>query len=363
MTGARTRLTIALGSGRPKVAAEISLPSPPSGPAETLLSLDRDELTARALLRGSLGRSGESPAAPAETSGTSFPYESVHLLLQLSEALRSAGQAAEAASTWRGAVEMATDLLAGRRPVNDPIAWEHLSALRPVNTPWPAAVAEHLQHDRPAESEVRLVAVGANREAAQTWADEAAVWTAIGHWRLDRGEAQAALLAFKRAESATADDVGKERLRSDQASALIDMGEPVRATELLVRLAASSSPMVSRPSLAMLGALKFQQGQVEPNLAFLKKAVEEDDSGGWPGRNEAEADLGLAYLTMRDEANGLLWLHTAQKHFEQSHQRPLLLQCLENEAAYQEQMGKTQEAAALRQRRHQLETNEAARAE
>jgi tetratricopeptide (TPR) repeat protein len=187
--------------------------------------------------------------------------------------------------------------------------------------------------------------------AAPAQADEAPVWAELGRWRLERGESQAALLAFKRAEALTPSEPGKEQMRLSQARALVQLGQGPAAMDVLVRLALVTSSSVSRPALATLGSLKFQQGQVQQSLALLKKAVEEGAAGYWTGRNEAEADLGLAYLTAGNEANGLRWLHVAQDHFGKASDQAMLSQCLENEAAYLEHVGKAQEAAALRERR------------
>jgi tetratricopeptide (TPR) repeat protein len=201
-----------------------------------------------------------------------------------------------------------------------------------------------------------MVTVGATRSASgQAWADEALLWTELGQWRLERREAEAALLAFKRAEAATPDDPGKERLRLAQARALVQVGQGTAAKEILVHLAFAPGSTVARPALATLGALRFQDGQVQESLTLLKKAVEEGPGAEWPGRSEAEADLGLAYLTTGDEASGLRWLHAARQHFEKSNDSVLLARCLENEAAYQEHRGNSRDADALRQRVRQVE--------
>jgi hypothetical protein len=91
-------------------------------------------------------------------------------------------------------------------------------------------------------------------------------------------------------------------------------------------------------------------------LAVLKKAVEESPSPDWPGRGEAEADLGLAYVMTGAEADGLRWLHSGQQHFEAAGDHELLLVSLDNEARYYEKTQKADEAARVRQRMQALET-------
>jgi hypothetical protein len=75
----------------------------------------------------------------------------------------------------------------------------------------------------------------------------------------------------------------------------------------------------------------------------------------WPERAEAEADLGLAYLLMGDEASGLRWLHSGQKGFEMARKDAELVQSLENEAEYLAQAKKCDQADALRQRVAKME--------
>ena len=360
---ARNHLAMMLNSGHPKEAAALSLPAPPKGPAEVLLSIDSDQLRGKALLQAD--RAAEAVKVltrAAKASLASYPYQAVLVLLALSEAHRRAGQEEEAITTWRDAVELAAGLLAPPHPVNDPILWEHLAALRPMRTPWPPVVERELTRRSgavPALDRALVVPVSRKESTpASAWSDEALIWTELGRWRSERGESQAALLAFKRAEGLTAAETGKEHLRLAQVHALVQLGQNSAAMEILVRLAFASSPAVTRPALATLGTLKFQEGHVQQSLALLKKAVEEDLAGTWPGRSEAEADLGLAYLTTGEEADGLRWLHAAQQHFEQANDRALLRQCLENEAAYQEHTGRPQEAAILRQRERQVEGEE-----
>lgn len=60
------------------------------------------------------------------------------------------------------------------------------------------------------------------------------------------------------------------------------------------------------------------------------------------------ADLGLAYLTVGDEAKGLHWLHEAQQAFTARNEQTLLRQCRENEVRYLEHVGKRDAAAQVR---------------
>jgi hypothetical protein len=65
---------------------------------------------------------------------------------------------------------------------------------------------------------------------------------------------------------------------------------------------------------------KLQQGSAHEGFNLLRNAVEEGAAAAWPARAEAEADLGLAYLMIGDEASGRRWLQRPQQGFEASGQ-------------------------------------------
>jgi tetratricopeptide (TPR) repeat protein len=356
----RARL-LGASANQPIEAEEVKIPVVGKA-AEIHLGIEGGLLAGKALLRANRPADAVAPLKWAWNAGRSgHPYEAIGVSQTLGEALLRAGQKEEAVAVWKEAVEMAATLLAPPHPVADPVLWEQIAASRPVTVRWPALVARQLDggsegsQPAPKKAEVDTV-VYASSVPGVTWADEDVVWAAIGRWRLGRGEPQAALLAFKRAEAATPDDPGKERLRLFQAKALVQTGQSAAAIEILARLAAAPLPAISRPALATLGVVKFRDGQVEQSLSLLCKAIEDDPNRTWPGRSQAEADLGLAYLANGDEARGVQWLHTAQRHFEAEKERGLLLLCLDNEAAYRDRMGNKAEAAALRRRQQQLES-------
>src|SRR5262249_40753379 len=156
-------------------------------------------------------------------------------------------------------------------------------------------------------------------------------WSGIGHFRLERGEGQGALVALKRAEGMTADAAMRGRLQIGEARALLELNQQAAAVGLLVRFANQTSSEVAAPALALLGAVKFQDKNVDQALVLLKRAVGQGSAEDWPGRAEAEADLGLAFLSVGNEVHGLAWLHSAQCRFEAVGDASLLIQCLTNE--------------------------------
>ena len=102
--------------------------------------------------------------------------------------------------------------------------------------------------------------------------------------------------------------------------------------------------------MATLGTLKLQEGATQQGFNLLHRALEVEPGEMWFGRTEAEADLGLAYLMCGQENSGLNWLHNAQQGFQSAGQTDQLVQCLENEAAYLEQVKKSDLARAVRDR-------------
>jgi hypothetical protein len=353
----RSQFIAHLQNGKTQAAMELGLAAPQGAPG-TMLQIDVQYLKGIAHVLGDRPREGgRALAEAARMARSADPYQAASLLLLLSDAQRRSGDNAGAEATWREAAELASDLAAAPVPLTDPILWERIAYLRPANSPWPTVVEQRL-----VEINVQFGIAAAPRPAgnlpssADSTRGEAALWTSIGHWRLAREECQAALVALKRAESMTSDPTAASLLRLSQAKALARLGQAPAATAMLMALAGESNTRISRPAMALLGALKLQQGSTQQGFNLLHRAVEEDLSLAWPERTQAEADLGLAYLVLGEEGPGLQWLHTAQAGFESTGQIDHLVRCLENEAAYLEQANKKDLANAVRRRLELLQT-------
>jgi len=338
-------------NGRVQEALQLGVADTPAGTPGTMLAVDAWRLTGIALVLGGQPQEAAAAFQKALQQAAGHPYQAVNVLLLLSDAQRRSGMLPAAQSTWQDSVRLASELATAVSPVADPILWERAAYARPVQCPWPVDVQQRLD-----QVNLAFGIVPGRRDAvipvstAATPADEAALWTAIGHWRLARDEPQAALAALKRAESMTSQSWPAARLQLAQAKALARLGQAQAATAVLIRLASNGDPQIARPATAMLGTMKLQQGGVQQGFNLLRRAGEEDPSLFWPERPEAEADLGLAYLLVGDENAGLRWLHGAQQAFEASGQHEPLVQCLENEAAYLDQAKKTDLAKAVRRR-------------
>ena len=345
---ARPKLVELLKANKAQDALAMKLPEPAALP----LQLDAAELRADALLQAEKPAEAEAVLTQALARAAAQPYPALKLKLLLGEAQLRAGKAEAAGATWQQTVEAASERL-----LCDPIFWERASYVRPVEVPWPEVVAQRLADyqasggRKPPEGQVaaegspslRGLTPPARRDAGQR---EALVWGGIGRMRLDRHEGQAALLAYKRAESLTVDPQIKAPMQLGQARALLQLNQLPSAAAILVRLATVSDADVALPALAMLGAVKLQKGSVEHSIALLQKAVAAD----WPGRSDAEADLGLAYLSLGDDANGFRWLHSAQQKFEAAKDHAALAQCLTNEMNYLNHKKKPEEAEKVRLR-------------
>jgi tetratricopeptide (TPR) repeat protein len=356
----RAEFLVAVRNGRPSGALALGLTRPPEDAPGVLLSVDAWHLTGVALLLD------ERPDEATDAFGTAIdmadrahPYQAAHLKLLLSDAQRRVGNTKAADATWDEAVQFAGNFLTGKIPIADPIFWERAAYLRPVDENWPTALTERLArvcHEEgvAVDSSSQVIPASASG-GPRTLSDEQPLWACIGCWRLDRGAPQAALIALKRAEAMTSSESGKQQLQLLQAKALLALDQPTAATGMLVRLASSPDPQLSRAAMATLGTAKLQAGSTKQGFNLLRRAVEEDESIDWPARAEAEGDLGLAYLLVGNEQDGLKWLHRAQARFESAVAHEHLVQSLENELAYLQQADKKHEAKSVNRRLAQLQ--------
>jgi tetratricopeptide (TPR) repeat protein len=349
----RQQLAELTQAGRHKEAAALPVTDLPSRTPGTALALDAWQAHGAALLLA--GRPAEAEAAFARAiklAESGSRYQTAHLSLLHSEALRRAGKVGPANAAWREAVQRIVEL--AKTNAADPILWERASYLRPVDVPWPSTVVLHFLNAA-ARSEAEVVKFSPETDdPAKRAEDEAIIWRAIGQLRLERGEAQAALAAFKRAESMTANPRSRSQLALEEARALLQMNLAQAAMPLLVRLAAHQEDgETAAGALALLGAAKFQDGSAEQARALLERALARTD---WPGRAEAEADLGLVYLALANEEKGLHWLHSAQRRFEARDQPALLEQSLTNEMNYFAHKGRPREAASIRRQLEMLQS-------
>ncbi len=332
-------------------------PLPPAADGlPALISIDAWQLTGTALLLD--GRPAEAAGALEQgirIAANQYPYYEAHLRLQWSEALRGAGRIDQADAAWQDAVAVAQVGLRANPPLLDPNYWQQAAYHRPVDQPWPESLVQTLAQ--------RAARYGVMTDTGQTslssTSSQASVerhlWACMGQWWLERGEPQAALVAWRRAAGFTVDPMDQQRLELAQAKALLALEQPAAATTLLVAISDSTDRQIQADALATLGSLRLASGSTKQGYALLSRALTETDSVDWPGRARAEADFGLAHLLVGDQSTGIDWLHRAQARFEAAGAHDDLLQSLENELAYAEQRKLTSEAKSLRQRIERLQ--------
>jgi tetratricopeptide (TPR) repeat protein len=339
---ARIQLMTLTSHGEGDRALQLNLPSLAVKTGETMLEIDAWQLQGTVYLL--IDKPADAVAvwqkALSKTQSIS-DYQTAYLLLLVSDAQRRAGDPQGAVTTWLEAVNISAGMLGNNRNVYDPVLWEKLAYMRPVKTDWPEPAIRRLREIDP---------LPGTELAGGAVLAEACLWNCVGKWYLDRGHHQAALVAFKRAESVLSDIRAQHYLRFREARSLVLLNQTGAATALLVGLANDRTSLMARPSMALLGSLRLKSGSVQQGFNLLRKAIEKDESLDWPERAEAEADLGLAYLMFGDEVQGLKWLHQAQQRFEGKQEFESLALAMHNEANYLAHAKKQAEAVALRDR-------------
>ena len=349
---ARAKLFEAFKLGDGQQAVNLSLVKLASRSPNSLLAIDALMLTGMAQLFAK--RPADAVATfqrAADLAQQADAHQVPQALLMLGNAQRLTGDYAASIQSWQRATTAAAELLARPIPIADPAVWERALYLRPAQVNWPAAVLAQL------EITGGLKSAGTSQSNLAAGGGEAPVFVCLGQWRLARNEPQAALLAFKRAESATPDATAHNQLWLAEAKCLSRLQQVGAATAVLMGMAKNTDPAISRPALALLGSIKLEEGQSEFGQRLLQKALEVEPAVEWPARGEAEADLGLADLMLGDEPSGLRWLHRAQGRFQATGQHELLAKSLWNEARYFEHKGKHKaEVAALQEKLQAMES-------
>lgn len=331
----RERILRLLREGRSEEAAELGVPEVPEDtPAGPVLRVEASRLAGAAnLLAGRPGRAAEvleSGAAAARAAGRG--YDLAHLLLLLAEARRRAGSAEAAGAAWREAVETAAALADRTEGLFDPGFWERAANLKPPGASWPRGVGPILSK----RSERALGFPPGGGEG------EALLWVCVGTERLARGEAREAFVAFARS------GLQRDPIKLAQAKALAALGEIASARALLAPVAARGEGPFVRPAEALMGALELKLGASERAIRLLRRALEGPEE--WPGRADAEANLGLALLSAGQEKEGLRRLREAQARYEAVRDTEGLIQALRNELRWAEGAGRPREAERVRAR-------------
>lgn len=338
---ARQQRIVALGAGRFVEAMEVRVTPPPG-------ELTADACRLEALAALAAGKPAEADQAiVAALAASGDPLARAQLLSLRSLALRRLGKPGEADDAWRAAARAAGALAARKLPL--PRLWERLAQQRPVRQGWPKEALAGARASLGELSAAFLPGAGASASVA-TVIDRAALRTAIGRWRLGRGEAGPALLAFKQAQAMLpeasalrAGPLAEQRLRLEQARALAQLGQRGPAHALLIDL--EREPATQRSALGLLGAMALAAGDLGRARATLRKALS-GGSSDWPGRRQAVADATLtALLAGEPEAHRALL--AAADALGRSGDLDGQLSCLINGLTITRERGQTAEAAQL----------------
>ena len=290
--------------------------------------------------------SEEDPAVDAPDAAGSA-VDRAGLLLLAAEALDRAGRAEQATRMWELGVELAAGCAIRQarqdRPAT-PGLWDRASRFMPDGASATPGLA------RLAGQTLGAGVGAADRDRAGT--ARAMLAALEGAALLERGSAERALVALKRAEAGLPVASARDRARLLQAEGLVALRQREAATAVLADVSSSRAREVRRRARARLGVLQIERGAVESGAAILRSVLE-----NWPEPARAEeraararvrADLGLALLALGDEDAGRAELDAARVVFDAAGHAGEWLRATRNLARYLEFEGDGAGAAALR---------------
>ncbi len=263
------------------------------------------------------------------------------LALMVAESARRGEQATLSAQAWQAAINLHLASMPKDHPV-DVSFWLMAEHIRPQGAAWPneliTSMSQHMQ------------SVGCTSDGGP----EMVLWTSVAAAQYERGEMQAALVSFKKAETVAAGN-NIMWLRIAQAQCLAGLGQGPAAAALLSGPATAIEPAIAAAATAAMGSTKLQAGAYQQGAQLLNKALTQYSGTSWPTRSQALADLAIAQLIIGETEPGLEALHAVQAQFIQSGNRRMLVRSLENELRLLEHEQRSQEAEAIKQRIQEIE--------
>ncbi len=172
----------------------------------------------------------------------------------------------------------------------------------------------------------------------------------LGDILFDRGAPQAALLAWREAETDPGSKPSVNRLRLKQARALVALRQYGAATSMLIGVAQTD---LRAEALATLGLVHMQRGQVRQGLTILREAATTTRATEYP---QVHADAGLALLATGESDLGLQLLHGARQAFEQQQDWEGVRTTLQNELRHAMHSGDHERSQSLRLELAQVES-------
>ncbi|MCC6511310.1 MAG: hypothetical protein IT423_19570 [Pirellulaceae bacterium] len=275
----------------------------------------------------------------ARASGN--PLLAAELSLMVAEAARRSDQLSLATQAWSAGVSTHLSALDKSQPI-DVSFWLLAEHIRPEGMVWPNELIGALGH--------HLESLGATSDGGV----EMVLWACVAEAQFQRAQMQAALVNFKKAESATQGD-NVLWLRIAQSKCLAALGQVPAASAILSGPASSSKPHIAAAATAAMGSTKLQAGAYQQGAQLLHKALSDSSGSTWATKSAAMADLALAQLIIGDTEPGLEALHTVQAQFAQAGDTLMLLRSLENELHLLEHEQRASDVQAVKQRMAELE--------
>lgn len=264
--------------------------------------------------------------------------------LLVSAAASRSEDSKSASETWLTAIEQHAAAQLSRRTPVDVSFWQAAVLQKPVAVEWPVQIVEVLA------AQADEVGCQVSYESSV----ELVLWTAVAHCQYKAGDAQLALVNFKKAESFASHE-DKLWLRIAQSRCLAALDQGAAAAAILSGPAASSKPHIAAAARAAMGSAKLQSGAYQQGAQLLNKAIDETPGVIWPSKLDAEADLALALAILGETDAALVAMHRVQKQFQRDGNLVSLIQSLENELQLLELEGRTEAVTNLQKRIQQIE--------
>lgn len=299
----------------------------------------------------------ESPAQAIEAWQKGLEQPSLDLASRIdlmslqAVALQRIGDDARASVVWQDSMRTALELQFRNADWTDFRFWKRSLEFGEMRQDWPTDVADQL--GRLCVQELGPVFMDTNLARSGSQVDSTA-WCYLGIAASRAELPQAALVAYKRGEIGVASPA-QSWVRLAQAKMLIQLGQDQAATMILGTLATNPDPTLRQAAQATLGSMKASAGSIEQGVALLEKSLASDTANHWSGQAGFRADLGLAYLMVGRNEQGLRSLHVAQEQFQQMGDAVGLVQALENEAKYHEASGQEALARQVAERARSIE--------
>lgn len=155
----------------------------------------------------------------------------------------------------------------------------------------------------------------------------------LGQIELEREVPQSALLTWRAAETEPGTEPTRNRLRLNQAEALIALGQEEPAIAMLIGLAQTD---IRAEALVMLGLVQLRRGQVNVALPILREAIAATNAQLHPN---VYADSGFALLSIGERVEGYALVQQARAAYIAQNDTQALRRLLTNELHYAQAVG------------------------